>query len=365
MIGLKQLLMDLVAIPSVNPSIDDSCPGGEQAVCERLRDLLERAGVGCETVEVLPGRPNLYASLDRGKSQTILLTAHTDVVPALDFAGDPFVPNFRDGCVYGRGSCDTKASLAAMALAVVTSASSGSSLCNYNVQFAAVCDEESGFSGSKAAADLVPADLALVGEPTGLQVLNQHKGVARSIVRSSGVSAHSSVPERGDNAIYRMAQAALAIAELNQEWSTSAQHALGPRTVALTTVRGGQAVNIIPDSCSAEIDVRLLPDDDTVSVSDQIRRVLPPEVSLGEPYLDAPGLYTDPALPLVRSLHALTGLPLAGAPFATDAAFFSRAGTPAVVIGPGDAKLAHTSGEHIPLSEVEAFLRMLLQFLQQ
>ncbi len=360
--NIMDLLKDLIAIPSVSPSIRPvEGVSGEALVCERVRDALAVAGITSEMVDVADGCPNLYARLDFGRPQTVILSAHTDTVPADDFEGEAFDPREADGIIHGRGSCDTKASLALFAGAMLRAADAGR--CDFNLTLAAVCDEEAGFLGSKAAARHLQAAFAIAGEPTGLHVLNRHKGVMRFVVSASGVSSHSSTPDLGSNAIYPLARAVLAIRAKAEGWRARRDPDLGPRTVAVTTISGGQAPNIIPDSARAQADVRSLPGDTQESLMTELAECCGPDVTVSAPLVAGPPLHTPPDNILLQRLLSASGRPLTFAAYATDAAEYAAAGIPAIVFGPGDAALAHTSREHVKISEIEEAERILGAFL--
>lgn len=359
---IRGLLKDLVSIASVNPSqMPQQNPAGERLVCERLADFFEGCGAAIEMTDVLPGRPNLYARVDLGRPHTIILSAHTDTVPAEDWPLDPQEPREEAGNIYGRGSCDTKASLAAYAAAARHAAVTGES--NYNIIFAAVCDEEAGFSGSRQAARDLRAHFCINGEPTQLHVLNAHKGVVRFVVSSKGRSCHSSTPDQGVNAIYPVARAAVALEEAAQGWAQVVDDVLGPRTLAVTTISGGQAPNVIPDMCLADVDVRLLPGDSLEDLLDELRGRLGDDVELAAPYMSGPPLRTPADHPLVQALVESSGRGLQQAAYATDAPQYALAGIPSVVFGPGDISLAHTTEEHVALDDVVECTSILSSFL--
>ena len=361
-ISLEDCLREMVAIPSVNPNLKpEASPGGEASVCQYLSGVLRDNGFEPQMSTVSPDRPNLYCHWDEGKPETIILTAHTDTVPADDWEEDPFRPELRPDSVWGRGSCDTKASLTVFLAAFIQAARSGN--CPYNLIFAAVCDEEAGFTGSLAAARTLSADLAIVGEPTCQRVIFKHKGAMRFRLIAAGRSCHSSTPQLGENAIYALSQAVLNIRELATRWEQTHDPHLGARTLSVTTISGGQAVNVIPDRAIADVDIRLIPGDNPQKISVELQQALVPGVTLDGPYLMANPLSTDPSHPLASRLAAISGQPFAVAAYATDAASYSEAGIPAVVFGPGDIRLAHTHHEHIQTKDLYEALGILMQCL--
>src|SRR5438067_1268556 len=212
-----ELLRQLVAIPSVNPMGRDA--SGPEFREGRLSDFLEsffrRLGVACERTEVAPGRANVVARFDAaGATRTVLLDAHQDTVSADGMTVAPFTPTERAGRLYGRGACDVKGGMAAMLAAferLVRERPAGAA----NVILSCTCDEEAGMTGIDALvrswAGSGRPDAAVVAEPTGLDVVVAHKGVARWQVVTHGRACHSSAPDRGVNAIYRMARVVSAL----------------------------------------------------------------------------------------------------------------------------------------------------------
>ncbi len=361
-LDVRQVLTDLVAIRSVGQEpVPEGQEGGEAKVCRYLAGLLESVGVQWRMEEVLPGRPNLYAHLGLGRPQTVILSAHTDTVPPPEPDAGPVCAEEREGIVWGRGSCDTKASLAAFALVFLEAAARRTA--DFDLILAAVCDEELGFSGSRAAAAALKADFAIAGEPTSLTVVHRHKGVMRFLLEARGRSCHSSTPGRGENAIYAMSRAALAVERLAEEWEKTIDPDLGPRTIAVTTVSGGQAPNVVPDLCRADVDVRCLPGDRLDDLLARVRSSVGGSAAVLSPYMEGPALATDAGHPLVRRLAEASGRGTACAPYATDAPQYASRGIPAVVFGPGDVTLAHTPGEHVALAEVEECIGILRRFL--
>ena len=218
------LLKNLVAIPSVNPMGRDLT--GPEFFEGRVSDYLEaffrNLGVQWQRIEVAPGRANVIARIDvPGAKRTVLLDAHEDTVPTDGFA-DPFNPVIRDGKLFGRWSCDVKGGMAAMLSAfarLVCEKPAGAA----NVIMSCTCDEESTSLGvndlttlwtdpSKADSiiDRQP-DVAIVAEPTQLDVVVAHRGATRWKIRTTGRACHSSTPHLGDNAIYRMADIVAAL----------------------------------------------------------------------------------------------------------------------------------------------------------
>jgi acetylornithine deacetylase len=365
---IVELLCDLVAVPSVNPMGRPLDPALhlEGRMVARLERVCAEIGVPCRRVPVLPGRDNLIARFDAPSStRTVLFDVHMDTVPVDGMTIAPFEPRIEGGRLYGRGSCDVKGSMAAMIGAVARLAREkppGAA----SVVLAFTVDEEYTHRGSSAlAADHPPVDLAIVAEPTGLDLVTTHKGAVRWKIVTHGVAGHSSAPERGDNAIYRMAKVVSALEELARELRLALPDAmLGPPSLSVGRIDGGQSVNIIPDRCEIEIDRRLIPgegpDEAPTRVAESLRdrlgsldhiEFLPPWVRM--PAL-VPGVGPEMMAHLARSIERVTGREPAikGVPFGTDAGPLGRAGVPCVVLGPGDIAQAHTKDEWVAVDEV-------------
>ncbi|HEY0377970.1 MAG TPA: M20 family metallopeptidase [Pyrinomonadaceae bacterium] len=371
-----KFLRELIAIPSVNPMRAGAGERVERAAADYIESALRRAGVDCERQEVAEGRENLVvvvAPSGRGSQSGdggLMLNSHMDTVPVANMAIDPFDPVVRDGCVYGRGSCDAKASIAAMMAAVISHA--GRRERPRPLVFAATADEEFTFQGAwKLIERDWPVKACVVGEPTQLASIVAHKGVARWRARVAGVSAHGAMPHLGRSAIYDGARVALALEAYGAELSVRAPHRLlGWPTINVGRVQGGQAVNVVPDSCEFEIERRLLPGEDGRAAVREcevwVRRRAGEDVELifEEPFLLDPALDTSPEAALVRALDearvSVTGrsLPVEGAHYGTDGSKLALTGAEVVVCGPGDIAQAHTKAEFVRVEQVETAVRL-------
>ena len=236
-----------------------------------LLELFQREGWDCAVDEVAEGRANVLARIPGPPdAPCILLDAHQDTVPVSGMTIDPFQPRVADGRIYGRGACDVKGGMAAM-IAAVQRLHRQRPGDHPTMVLACTCDEEYGQLGARRLAEgwsngncrllPTPPDLALVAEPTELQVVVAHRGTVRWRIATDGVAAHSSDPARGVNAIYRMAGVITALEDYAKHLpqSTPPHHLCGPATLSVGRIQGGTSVNIVPDHCQVEIDRRLLP----------------------------------------------------------------------------------------------------------
>ena len=362
-VGLAQAL---VRIPSVNPDGDPGTDGiREQACAEFVAGFLRSIGAEVALREVHPGRPNVVGRFAAGSGKPkLLLAPHTDTVSVAGMTIDPFGGEVQDGRLYGRGASDTKGSMAAMLWALHECRDILPSL-PHEIWFAGLMGEEAGQDGAKALAAEETFDFVVVGEPTDFEVVYKHKVDMTVRITATGRSAHSSCPERGENAIIKLAAGLLSMQEkLAACFSTIDDPVLGHPTFSVGTIRGGAKFNIVPDHAEAVVDLRLLPsqwkDREAADVLDAMRAACPGlEVTRisGSQALD-----TDPEHPLVAKLVAAGGRP-AGAAWFCDAAIFSARGIPAVAVGPGSIAQAHTADEFIEVSVLAAGADYFKKFL--
>jgi acetylornithine deacetylase len=255
------------------------------------------------------------------------------------------------------------------------------------VVFAATINEEFGFTGARALARLWgtaaatavdgPAQAllaarpvaAIVAEPTGLDLVMQHKGAVRWRIRVRGRACHSAFPEQGVNAIYPAGRAILALEQLAAELlHRHADHPCGAPTLNLGTIRGGAGVNLVPDLTVLEVERRVVPGESPVAARDEvIARVAAAcgaaDVEHDPPFLESAGLPDAAADPTAAPwIDALAAAARAGgaaarrtaARYGTNASVFAEAGVPSVVFGPGSIAQAHTADEWIELAQVDA-----------
>jgi acetylornithine deacetylase len=203
-----------------------------------------------------------------------------------------------------------------------------------------------------------------VAEPTGLDVVIAHKGMARWKARTAGRACHSSAPDRGVNAIYRMAKVVAALEEYAAELRAvvPAHPLCGPATLSVGRIEGGVSVNTVPDRCTIEVDRRVVPGEDALSVIEPVREFvcrragvefefLPPD-HIGLALTDGPN--AELADGLLDHVRAVAGSRKAvGVPYCTNASRIAAAGVPAVVFGPGDIAQAHTKDEWIEVAQLD------------
>lgn len=361
----------LVASPSINPELAPSGQG-EAQIAEVAADLLTGWGLDTHVVEVAKGRTNVVAELD-GAGPKLLLNGHLDTVGVQGMSIDPFAARLDGGRLLGRGSCDMKGGVAALMAAAARLAAHGP---RPNLVVALTADEEHASIGMDAFVQAgATADLAVVCEPTSLQVMPAHKGFVWLAASFVGRAAHGSRPEVGVDAIRH---AALYLATLDShaaELRAKAPHSLlGHGSFHAGTIVGGTAESVYPDRCELAIERRTLPTESTATVVAPFRAALK-ELSRREPHVQGmlevslvrPGTEVPADHPLVTGLLAASessGVPpmVEGMTAWVDAAFLNQAGIPAVCYGPGSIEQAHTDDEWIDVREIVACAEVLEVF---
>jgi len=389
-IDVVDLLTNLIRIPSVNPMGRDA-PGArlESDVTDYLQTVFEKTGVAWKRQHVAPLRENIYAVLP-GTGSTIMFEAHQDTVPVDGMTIAPFSGEVRDGRVYGRGACDVKGGMACM-IAAFAGLAENRDANSPTLIMACTVNEEHGFSGATALArrwssnecELLPhpPHSVVVAEPTSLNVVGSHKGVVRWRAQTRGVANHSSDPSAGHNAIYDMARVVWALEQYAAVAGSFRSHPLhGGPTLSVGLISGGISVNTVPDSCTIEIDRRLLPGEDAQQARDEViafvEQLMTGEPSCAQmqlehhpPYIIGTGLPDDKNQPLAAQLVATAQecgaeSAIIAVPFGTDAAAYT-ATAPSVVFGPGSIEQAHTPDEYIEVSQLHKAVEILTRFARK
>lgn len=368
-----QWLAELVELPSVNPAF--APPGvawaGEQRVAAYVSDRARQAGLDVEAQPVHQDRYNVLVRMipSEAPQHRVVLAPHMDTVTVVEEG--QFRAHRKGNRLYGRGACDTKASLAAMLSALVRVAGSRRRPRRTEVVLAALVDEEYGQAGSRRlAAEGWSVDLAVVGEPTRLRVVTAHKGSVWVRIEARGRAAHAATPEQGENAITKIARVILALEEEYARLLVQKRHpSLGAPTVSVGRMGGGTQPNIVADRAWLELDRRTLPGERPAQVLRELRTILRQRRLQARvtplARAEAPALETPVDHPWVnRFLEVMRQRRAYGVPYFCDAAILAAGGMPAVVYGPGNIAQAHTADEWVNLAEVERAERSLCSFLQ-
>jgi acetylornithine deacetylase len=374
------LLRDLVALPSVNPMGRDLPASivNEARVTEYLERLFRDLSVPFERQPIAPLRENIVARLETpGARRTLLLEAHQDTVPIDHMTIDPFGAQIENGRLFGRGACDIKGGMAAMLTCFARLVKERPAGCG-NVIMACTVDEENTMLGVRELVRRgVRADFAVVAEPTRLNIVHAHKGVTRWLLATTGRSCHSSAPEQGVNAIYRMARLLTAVERFAEKLrSGPADPLLGPPTLSIGVIAGGTSVNTVPDHCRVEVDRRLVSGEEPADMPGQLADFLTREAGIDFPFELTPPWIREPALSprgseeIVRRLGTAIDAERGShrvhpVPYGTDAATIAWSGIPAVIFGPGDIAQAHTRDEWVDLAEVEQAAAILYRLARE
>ena len=382
---LLALARRLVSIPSYGRDHD-----WEAGVARALEEFLAREGLAVTRRPVVDGRSNLLAVLPgadpRGRP-LLMLNGHMDTVPPSgSMRYPPFAAEVRDGRLWGRGAVDMKGALAALTVAFVALHRAGFRPPR-PIVLAAVIGEESGNLGTAALcagrqadghheidADGPPADAAIVGEPSALEIIPAHRGVDKCEIVVHGRAAHGSTPELGVNAIVLAARLIAALdVRLLEMWKAQRHPVLGDPGFNIGTIHGGIASNVVPDRCTFSFGKRWTPGDSPERIRADLEAVIAATIgaehaeivrdagfdAIPRPPLD---LAADHALvrALAETVETVSGRTARIGRFQafTDAAVLQAAGTPAVVFGPGDLALAHTDDEHVPVAALSEAARI-------
>jgi acetylornithine deacetylase/succinyl-diaminopimelate desuccinylase family protein len=362
--ALIETLANLIRIESVNAAYE---PKSSEAEIQRyvLNFFRSRGMQVCEQ-EVLPGRSNIIASVPgKDSPRRIVFEAHCDTAGVAGMKVQPFDPEIRDGRMYGRGACDTKAGLAAMMHAIADLTHTGAPP-RCEVWMASTVDEEHSYRGVLKLCENLKAVAAVVSEPTEMKMAIASKGCLRWRVTVRGKAAHSSKPGLGKNAIELMASVVRSLEDHSRTLSKLQHPLVGSPTLNVGRIQGGTQVNVVPDACWIEIDRRLipgeLPEDVLLSYRELFNGLQASnphlEWSMEAPMLQDRPMETPVESPIVscaRRVLKQAGLDdcAIGVPFGSDASKFARAGIPGIILGPGSIEQAHTADEYVALEDVE------------
>ncbi len=364
----------LIKIDSRNPTLVPDAPG-ERACALVLASVLHDWGFDVDLQEKVADRPNVIARIGPRDAPTLMLNGHLDVVGVEGMIHDPFAAEVRDNRIYGRGSADMKAGVAAMCAAALRAADSAPS---GQILIAAVADEEYESLGMRALIESgVRADAAIITEPTRLAICPAHRGFVWIDVTFRGRAAHGSRYDIGVDAI---THAGLVLAELEKLERTrdhGKRHSLlGRGSLHASTIRGGVGMSTYPEECTLSIERRTLPGETADTAMKEIETACA-AVRARDPRLDARITQTTSQLPsdvstdapivgLLKRAMETEGVPVSieGMSAWTDAALLNAAGIPTICFGPGDIALAHAAEEFVPVFEIQTATRVLARVVR-
>lgn len=345
-----ELTRELIRFNTINP------PGNEQACAEHLGGILENAGFDIAYHLLDEGRPNLIARIGgSGDKPPLCLSGHIDVVPlgAAPWTVEPFAADIDGGKLYGRGSSDMKSGVAAIVAAAVA-------LAPYlretpGLVLVITAGEECGCQGARKLAAtegaLGRAGAVIIAEPTGNRPLVGHKGVLWVEGEATGVTAHASMPHKGDNAVYKAARAVTRLERFS--FAAEPHPVLGPLTLNVGWMHGGLNINSVPDRAGFGLDMRLIPGVDREALKAAIKQAVGGDITL-KIIDEADAVWSDPADPWMAETCGIAariaGLEsrIEAAPYFTDACALQPAygGAPTLILGPGEADQAHQTDEY-------------------
>lgn len=360
---------------------DTTSRNANRVLIDFIRDYLDGFGVAST---LIPGKEEgkscLWATIGASDKSGIALAGHTDVVPVdgQKWSSDPFTLTERDDKLYARGAADMKGFIAAALAFVPEFLAANTGGCFH---LALTCDEETDMSGAMRLTDALAAqefkpEWIWIGEPTGLSIVNQHKGVSAYSTRITGKSGHSGQPGKGLNAIELGAHfmnIVMEAAQRKKEKPFSISRFDPPYTTFnLGIVSGGTAENIIAENCELLWQVRTHPGERAQDVLAEIeacaRHAFAPRFAAFKPHagmeicacFDIPSFLAMPDNPGEKTLKRLLKCDETHAVgFATEAGIFQKLGAGAVVCGPGFIEQAHQPDEYIDKKQLSACVDLM------
>jgi len=351
------LTQKLLSFNTVNPE------GNEQDIAIFVGKLLSLNGFAVNYHQLAKNRLTLIAEKGLASlTPPLVMTGHFDTVPlgSKQWNEDPFSGTIKEGKIYGRGSSDMKSGLAAMICASILAFRESAPQSGVRLIFTA--GEEPGCHGAKHLADtgydMGQASAIIVGEPTSNIPAIGHKGALYLKVSVSGKTAHSSMPELGDNAIYKTARAITKIENFQFQAEKDDLH--GFPTINVGLVKGGKNLNSVPDYAEFTIDIRSTGKLAHKEILQRLSRELGEEVTI-EKLVDLSPVSSSETSPFVQVVYAVCGIDPENVtirkslPYMTDGAVLQQLydGIPTIILGPGQAEMAHQTDEFCYVSKIE------------
>lgn len=377
--AVVRLLQNLIQIPSPNP------PGDCREIAQYCAKFLEEAGFAVEQLAPDDRAWSVVATAGPEDGPSVLLHAHIDTVPLGQNARwnfDPFGGEIHDGKIYGLGSIDDKAPLAAMLQAAADRVSSDATLDRRIIVVCAAEEETGGVLGTRWLAEkghIPPSDFVIVGEQTHNRMATAHKGVVRAAFHVGGRTAHATDPWRGVNAINGMAHLILDLERYQTELEQRPHPVLGPPSINVGLIEGGVGINVVADGCTIRVDRRMVPGENPDTVIAELQAIadsrseLDPERSYRVDSFQVSNWFessaeAEPAQRFLRICAEETGTPaepIGYLPGSDAKHLVDIAQEAMVVFGPGSYQVAHSTDEHTQIAEVEETYRILSRFLEE
>ena len=347
------LTKKLIEFNTINP------PGNEMEIARYTGGLLEDYGFEVSYIPYQEGRIHVVATMKGTQDlDPVIFTGHFDTVPLGQQAWkmEPLKASVHEGKLYGRGSTDMKGAVAAMIVAAKWAVKQGPP--KRSVKFILTADEELGCNGALDLVQRLPqsekAYGIIVGEPTNNIPAIGHKGGIYLKLKTSGVTAHSSMPEQGDNAIYKMARAITQIENFIMEQERDPL--LGLTTLNVGYCQGGMNLNSVPDKAEFTIDARTTTKMDHDKLLDNIQKTVGEEITI-ETLVNLKAIASEESQAFVQQVYKICGFPTENPramPYLTDGSVLQAfyRGIPTIIIGPGDPKMAHKTDEYCQVDKL-------------
>ena len=363
------LTRKLLSFNTINP------PGAEEACAAYLGSLLEAAGFRVDYASFAPTRTSLVARMGRdGGKPPLGFTGHIDTVPlgAAQWKQDAFGASLEGGRLYGRGSSDMKSGVAAFVVAALALAERLRN--GPGITLVITADEECGCGGAAYLAKqtrlLGKVGALVVGEPTANYPFVGHKGALWLEARTTGVTAHGSMPEHGDNAIFKATRAVDVLRAF--DFGVEAHPLMGRPTLNVGTLHAGLNINSVPDSATIGVDIRTIPGQDHRQLRQRLERALGSDVQLAS-LVDVEAIYSNPGEPWMQQVFAAAERQIGERPAPRTATYFTDAavlnevyrGIPICVLGPGEPHLAHQTDEFCLVDRVEQSVAIYTDLIRE
>lgn len=364
---IKETLADLVRIDSVSSRSNAEIIDYLEKRCQKLHLITRRVPY---IDQQLVQKSNLIALSHRTHDVELALVGHTDTVPYDPNWSEATNLTERDGKLYGRGACDTKGFIAAAVTALETTKP------QKPMALVFTADEEVGLVGAKMLAENKPMRVrySIIGEPTSLKPIRAGKGYSLGEVIVKGREAHSAYPALGASAVFRAARLINRLEMIATQLKQDQHSAFDPpyTTLNIGLIHGGSAKNVLAGECRFTLEWRPIPTQPSEHVLDLLNEAIAEEMKADpdfqcrvEASRQDTGFETAPDSPLVQLLEKATGNEAGTVAFGTEAAQMKKLGGEAVVIGPGDIREAHRTGEFVPVDELERCAEVLRQSIAQ
>ena len=364
---VREMISQLIAAPSVS-CVNADYDMGNRNVIDLVADWAESLGFETEIQAVSENKFNLIATVGSG-SDGLVLSGHTDTVPCDPnlWQSDPFVADERDERIYGLGTCDMKSFLA---LALQASSNIELNKLKRPLTLVATADEESTMAGARLIADngRKLGSHCVIGEPTSLKPIRQHKGCLSLAVEFLGQSGHASDPSLGNNALDGMHEfmtKLYAFYDRLQVQHVDPAFTIPTPTMNLGHIHGGDNSNRICGACKLTIDIRYLPSMSYATLVEEIEQLataVTESRGLGlniHSFGEGRAMDTDEASEIAQYLTKLTGKRTGSVAFGTEAPYFNSMQTETIIMGPGSINQAHQPNEYLPLEHIDPTIDML------